>query len=107
MNAERSWHYNSESPGPPDGFCFENSNLQCARTNNAWLIAAMARPFELNDPDIDTDDDKKMKKIRIPIYPMRMMSEFVNATRVFEERHLGSAENAQASPALMALNKIR
>jgi hypothetical protein len=50
---------------------------------------------------------QKMEKIRIPIYRMQMMSEFVNATRAFEERHLGSAENAQASPALMARNKIR
>ncbi len=50
---------------------------------------------------------QKMDKIRIPIYRMMMMSEFVNATSVFEASHFGSAENAQASPALMARNKIR
>ena len=50
---------------------------------------------------------QKMEKIRIPICRMRIMSQFVNATRGFEGSHLGSAEHALVSPVVMALNMIR
>ena len=98
VNADRSLEYKSESPGPTDGV-FENSNKHNARgriTCDVWPAL-----FDMMMMMPAWKRKMVVQKIQTRTY-RPSLTQFVNATGVCEECHLGSAEHVLNSRSQIA-----